>query len=44
MDKQDIKDLVAILANITKVLSDIDARLKVIETKREKNAIEKRVQ
>jgi hypothetical protein len=44
MDKQDIKDLVAILANITKVLSDIDTRLRAIETEREKNAIEKRVQ
>jgi hypothetical protein len=42
MDKQDLKDLVAILANITKVLSNIDNRLKIIEKEREENAIEKR--
>jgi hypothetical protein len=42
MDKQDLKDLVAILANITKVISNIDNRLKVIEKEREQHAIEKR--
>jgi len=42
MDKQDLKDLVAILANITKVLANMDDRLKVIEKEREQHAIEKR--
>jgi hypothetical protein len=36
MDKQDLKDLIAILANVTQVLSDLDKRLKTLE---EKNAV-----
>lgn len=40
MDKEDLKDLIAILANITKVCENLDMRLTKLEE--QKNAVEKR--